>query len=49
MTEDEIKIANMFLELERIKECCLCNAPTYRLCVLLEEFIQYTILNNKQK
>jgi hypothetical protein len=45
MTEDEVKVANMYEELERLKESCLRShgdAITYKLCKVLQEFILYT-------
>ena len=45
MTEDEVKIANMYEELEKLKTSCLRmhgDAITYKLCKVLQDFILYT-------
>lgn len=50
MTEEEVKVANMYEKLEKIKESCLLmhgDAITYKLCEVLQEFILYTASNNK--
>ena len=49
MTEDEIKIANMYEKLEKIKEACLSmhsDEITYKLCEVLQEFILYIASKN---
>lgn len=50
MTENEIKVANMYEKLEKLKESCLLmhsDAITYKLCEVLQEFILYAESNNK--
>lgn len=45
MTEDEVKVANMYEELEKLKNSCLLihsDSITYKLCEILQEFILYT-------
>lgn len=50
MTEEEVKVANMYKKLEKLKESCLLmhgDAITYKLCEVLQEFILYTASNNQ--
>ena len=45
MTAEEVKVANMYEELEKLKESCLRmhgDTITYKLCELLQELILYT-------